>query len=104
MAGGAHPAWAVPVRGGPWDRAGDGLHDDARDSRWWLMATMRYEFRVDGRLSDISRAAFVGMRVTETPPQTIIDGEVVDESHLHGIIAQLLTLGVAVVSVHPAPG
>jgi hypothetical protein len=68
------------------------------------MATMRYEFIVDGRLSDVARVAFVGMRVTETPPQTIIEGDIVDESHLHGIIAQLQTLGVTVVSVHPVPG
>ncbi len=43
------------------------------------MATMRYEFIVDGRLSDVARVAFVGMRVTETPPQTIIEGDIVDE-------------------------
>jgi len=29
---------------------------------------------------------------------------VLDESHLHGIIVQLHTLGIAVVSVHPIPG
>ncbi len=68
------------------------------------MATMRYEFRVDGRLTDVARAAFVGMRITETPPQTVIDADVLDESHLHGIIAELQTLGFAVVSVHPVPG
>jgi hypothetical protein len=65
---------------------------------------MRYEIRVDGRLTDEARAAFVDMRINETPPQTVIDGEVLDESHLHGIIVQLHTLGIAVVSVHPIPG
>jgi hypothetical protein len=64
---------------------------------------MRYEFRVDGRLTDESRAALADMRVTEAPPQTVIDGEVLDESHLHGIIVQLQMLGVTVVSVHPVP-
>ena len=53
------------------------------------MGTRRYEFRVDGRLSEEARTAFVDMRITEAPPQTIIDGEVLDESHLHGIIVQL---------------
>ena len=43
------------------------------------------------------------MRITEAPPQTIIDGEVLDESHLHGIIVQLQALGITVVSVHPVP-
>jgi hypothetical protein len=68
------------------------------------MATMRYEFRVDGRLTDEARAAFLDMRITEAPPQTLIDGEVLDESHLHGIIVQLQTLGMTVVSVDPVPG
>jgi hypothetical protein len=64
---------------------------------------MRYEIRVDGILSDDDRADFTGMRIIELPPQTLIDGEVVDESHLHGIIAQLDALGLSVVSVMPGP-
>jgi hypothetical protein len=67
------------------------------------MGTTRYEFRVDGRLSEEARTAFVDMRITEAPPQTIIDGEVLDESHLHGIIVQLQALGITVVSVHAVP-
>lgn len=67
------------------------------------MTTRRYEFRVDGRLTDEARAAFVDMRVTEAPPQTVLDGDVLDESHLHGIIAQLQALGITVVSVLPVP-
>ena len=67
------------------------------------MGTRRYEFRVDGRLSDEARAAFVDMRIIETPPQTLLDGDVIDESHLHGIIAQFQALGITVVSVLPVP-
>jgi len=67
------------------------------------MGTMRYEFRVDGRLSQEARTEFVDMRITEVPPQTIIDGDVLDESHLHGIIVQLQALGITVVSVQPVP-
>ena len=63
----------------------------------------RYQFRVDGRLSEQARDAFADMRITEAPVQTIIDGEVLDESHLHGIIVQLLTLGITVVSANPVP-
>jgi hypothetical protein len=62
-----------------------------------------YEFRVEGRLTKEARTAIGDLRVTEAPPETVIDGEVVDESHLHGIIAQLQVLGIAVVSVHPVP-
>jgi hypothetical protein len=67
------------------------------------MGTRRYEFRVDGRLSEEARAVFVDMQITEAPPQTIIDGEVMDESHLHGIIVQLHALGITVVSANPIP-
>jgi hypothetical protein len=68
------------------------------------MARMRFEFRVNGLLTDEAKDAFVGMRIIEVPPQTVIDGEVLDESHLHGIIVQLQALGIDVVSVQPIPG
>lgn len=67
------------------------------------MATRRYEFRVDGTLSEDARTAFLDMRITQVPQQTVLDGEVLDDSHLQGIIAQLQTLGITVVSVHPVP-
>jgi hypothetical protein len=67
------------------------------------MATRRYEFRVDGTLSEDARNAFLDMRITELPRQTVLDGDVLDESHLQGIIAQLQTLGITVVSAHPVP-
>jgi hypothetical protein len=67
------------------------------------MATRRYEFRVEGKLSEEARNAFVDMRITEAPLQTVLDGEVLDESHLQGIIAQIHSLGITVVSVHPVP-
>jgi hypothetical protein len=65
---------------------------------------MRYEFRVDGRLPEEARDAFAGMRIIEAPQQTVIDGDVLDESHLHGVIIQLQALGLTVVSVQPIPG
>jgi hypothetical protein len=64
---------------------------------------MRYEVRVDGVLSDEARAIFADMRIVELPPQTLMNGEVIDESHLHGILAQLAVLGMTVVSVLPDP-
>ncbi|HEY8532268.1 MAG TPA: hypothetical protein VIL44_00070 [Micromonospora sp.] len=67
------------------------------------MTARRYEFRVEGRLTAEERAAFLGMRITEVEPETVIDGEVIDESHLHGIVAQLHSLGITLVSAHPVP-
>ncbi len=54
-------------------------------------------------MSEEARNAFVDMRITEAPQQTVLDGVVLDESHLQGIIAQRHTLGITVVSVHPVP-
>ncbi|WP_181782506.1 hypothetical protein [Pseudonocardia pini] len=67
------------------------------------MGRTRYEFRIDGPLTDEVRAAFADMRIVEPAPQVVLDGEVLDESHLHGIIAQFHALGLTVVSVLPVP-
>jgi hypothetical protein len=67
------------------------------------METRRYEFRVEGRLSEDARSAFLDMRITESEPQTVIDGDVLDQSHLQGIIAQFRALGITVLSALPVP-
>jgi hypothetical protein len=64
---------------------------------------MRYEFRIDGIMSDDARAAFADMQITELPRQTLVYGEVLDESHLHGVIAQLDALGLNLISALPDP-
>jgi hypothetical protein len=64
------------------------------------MMTSNYEFRVDGRLTDQAREAFCDMRIEELPGGASLCGEVIDESHLLGIMAQCRTLGLVVVSAH----
>lgn len=56
-----------------------------------------------GRLSERSRCAFADMTVQDAPPETIIFGDVVDDSHLHGVLALIQTLGLHVVSVNEVP-
>ena len=63
-----------------------------------------YEFRVDGRLTDQAREAFCDMRIEEFPTGARLYGEVIDEAHLMGIMAQCRTLGLVVVSANRAPG
>ena len=63
----------------------------------------RYEFRVSGRLSERAQGAFVDMAVHDAPPETVISGEVVDDAHLHGVLAQIQDLGLHVVSVQQVP-
>ncbi|HEV7210549.1 MAG TPA: hypothetical protein VGN47_02420 [Blastococcus sp.] len=65
------------------------------------MAT--YEFRVDGRLSEQAREAFCDMRLEELPSGARLYGEVTDESHLMGILAQLVALDLVVVSARRVP-
>jgi hypothetical protein len=67
------------------------------------VSSRRYEFRVAGRLSADTRAAFLGMTVVDVPPDTAIYGEVVDQSHMHGVLALIQDLGLRVVSVNPVP-
>lgn len=63
------------------------------------MPRRRYEFRVAGLLSERTRDAFPDMTVVDVPPQTIIYGEVQDESQMHGVLALIRDLGLQVVSV-----
>jgi hypothetical protein len=62
--------------------------------------TRPYEFRVDGRLTDQAREAFCDMRIEELPAGARLYGEVIDESHLMGIMAQCRILGLVVVSAN----
>jgi hypothetical protein len=67
-----------------------------------VTTTKPYEFRVDGRLTDQAREAFCDMRIEESAAGATLYGEVIDESHLLGIVAQCRTLGLVVISAHPA--
>ena len=67
------------------------------------MPARRYEFRVAGRLSERAQGAFVDMAVHDAPAETVISGEVVDDAHLHGVLAQIQNLGLHVVSVLQVP-
>lgn len=69
-----------------------------------MSSSRRYEFRVAGLLSDRAQGAFPDMSIRHAPPETIILGEVLDESHLHGVLAVIQDLGLHVVSVHEVPG
>jgi hypothetical protein len=64
------------------------------------MTTNVYEFRVAGQLSDQAREAFCDLCIEELSEGTRLYGDVIDESHLLGIMAQFLALGLPVVSAH----
>jgi hypothetical protein len=64
------------------------------------VTSRRYEFRVAGRLSEHTRGAFPDMTVLDAPPETIILGEVIDQSHMHGVLVLIQNLGLQIVSVN----
>ena len=65
----------------------------------------RYEIRVKGHLTDRWGAWFDGMTLTRgTDGTTLLDGPVVDQSALHGLLRKVSDLGLPLVSVTPTPG
>lgn len=65
------------------------------------MTPRRYEFRVDGRVSGPALDAFGDLDVEEVPPGLILRGDIIDESHLHAVMALFRTLGLRLVWAEP---
>jgi hypothetical protein len=64
---------------------------------------MYYKIVVEGILTERFAGAFVGMRMHVEGGQTIIKGQIVDQSHLYGILDRISGLGLALVSVQALP-
>jgi uncharacterized membrane protein len=67
------------------------------------MECTRYEVRVSGRLSERTRSAFGAMDVRSVPSQTIIFGELAEQSDLWELLALCSALGLEVVSLQRLP-
>jgi hypothetical protein len=67
------------------------------------MSSTRYELRIKGRLSSDIREDFEDFELIEAPVETVMLGDVVDEAHLHGVLARLQSLGLQVVSLRSLP-
>lgn len=66
------------------------------------MDARTYEFRVEGSLTEQDDAdAFAELQVEQVPAGLVLRGTVVDESHLHAILARFRTLGLRLVSAQP---
>jgi hypothetical protein len=64
----------------------------------------RYEFRIIGRLSERARDAFPGMDVHDVPAETVISGEVAEDSGVQEVLTLIQSLGLQVVSVRRSSG
>ena len=65
------------------------------------MTAGRYELVLRGELGDRFEPLFEGMHIERRPGQTLLSGEVRDQSHLHGLIERIGDLGLELVSVNP---
>jgi hypothetical protein len=64
----------------------------------------RYEIRVQGHLAERWAAWFDGMTLTrQADGSTLLDGSVVDQSALHGLLRKVEDLGLPLLSVTPTP-
>jgi outer membrane PBP1 activator LpoA protein len=60
---------------------------------------MVYQIVVRGELSERYATAFEGMEMEIKNGQTVLTGEVKDQSHLHGILDRIGALGLKLMSV-----
>ena len=58
-----------------------------------------YRIVVRSELSARYAAAFEGMKMEAASGQTILTGEIIDNSHLHGILDRIGAMGLDLVSV-----
>ena len=65
------------------------------------MSTQRYRLVVHGELGPRYASAFEGMTVVAHGGMTEISGEVIDQSHLHGLLGRISDLGLTLYSIAP---
>jgi hypothetical protein len=58
-----------------------------------------YQIVVRGEISKRYAMAFEGMEMETKNGQTILTGEIIDNSHLHGILDRIIALGLELVRV-----
>ena len=62
-----------------------------------------YEIRVEGVLDQRWTAWFEGLQIDSDDSQTVISGLVPDQAALHGLLAQVETLGLELLEVRRVP-
>ena len=65
------------------------------------MSPPRYRIVVDGELGPRYAAAFDGMTLHAHDGETAITGPIIDQSHLHGLIERIASLGLTLHSLNP---
>ena len=65
------------------------------------MSTHRYRIVVEGELGRRYASAFDGMTIRAHDGETDITGSIIDQSHLHGLLERIASLGLTLRSVIP---
>ncbi|MEV7993343.1 hypothetical protein AB0O67_15890 [Streptomyces sp. NPDC086077] len=60
---------------------------------------MRYEFRVDGEVSQTLTEAFPELEHVVMSGQTVLYGPILDEAHLYGLLTRFQSLGLTVLEM-----
>ena len=60
----------------------------------------RYEIRVRGVLGETLLQAFPDLQARTQSCETVLSGELADRAALHGVLAQIETLGLELLEVH----
>jgi hypothetical protein len=58
-----------------------------------------YEIRIKGRLSDSVSGAFGDFTTAVKPAETVMRGELRDQSELHGVLERIQALGLELIEV-----
>jgi hypothetical protein len=66
------------------------------------VAATRYRIVLRGRLSERFEPAFDGMALEGGPNQTVLVGDVRDQTHLYGLLNQIRDFGIELLVVEPA--
>jgi len=64
-----------------------------------VAAPAGYEIRIKGRLSDSLSGAFEDFTASVRPAETVMRGELRDQSELHGLLDRIQSLGLELIEV-----
>jgi hypothetical protein len=68
-----------------------------------MASAVRYRISVRGRLTERLGSAFHGMILVPAAGQTVLVGEIRDQSHLYSVLDRVRSLGLELISVEPSP-
>jgi hypothetical protein len=64
-----------------------------------MVAPTEYEIRLKGRLSDSLCTALEDFTASVAPAETVMRGELRDQSELHGVLERIQSLGLELIEV-----